>query len=130
LLDQLGIQYAVDEYGDFRIVMRSPDGKRAQVVYIASQTNTLGEMEVREILSPAYLTNGSIPAPVANRLLHDSSTVTVGAWQMLQDEQHSVAVFTARIDADLDAETLQVTLYAVLDVADAMEAELTGNDYF
>lgn len=130
LLEELGIQYEVGEYGDFRIVMRSPDGKRAQVAYISSQTNTLGDLEIREIFSPAYVATGSVPAPVANRLLQDSANVTLGAWQTLQDEEHSLAVFTARIDADLDAETLQTTLHAVLDIADSMEAELTGDDYF
>jgi hypothetical protein len=129
-LEELGLDYEIDDSGDYRILMRSPDGTRTQIAWISSQTTMVGSLEIREITSAAYLTEGPLPAPVANRLLESSSTLGLGAWQTFRDERRSLAVFAARIDANSNAAALESALYAVLDTADTMEAELTGEDYF
>jgi hypothetical protein len=129
-LESLGLNYEVDENGNYVVTLRSPTGNRRQVAVIASETTRLGPLEIREVLSPAYVTDGTLPSDVANTLLADSGSAQLGAWQTYNDGKQSMAIFTARIDANSNAGALEAALYAVLDTADHMENQLTGKDYF
>jgi hypothetical protein len=128
-LDDLGLRYEIEENGDFKVGMQFENG-RTQVAWINSATSELGTMEIREIVSPAHLNQGELPAELANRLLRDSASKKLGAWQTLQGDRANAVVFTARIDANASPEDLESALYAVLFTADGMEAELHNEDRF
>lgn len=128
-LEELGYQYEIEADGNFRVGMQLPNG-RVQQVWIQSKTETFGTLEIRKILSPAYLSNSPFPAAVANRLLIDNAIKKLGAWQTItQDEQH-LAIFSVKIPADSNANELKDYLTAVVGSADAMEDALTEEDAF
>lgn len=129
-LDSLGLNYEVEDSGAIKVGMRFDD-QRTQVAYIASSTSALGDMEIREIVSPANLTDGMLSADMANQLLKDNSSKKLGAWQTVElKEGRHVTLFTAQIDANSSPEQLRSALYAVLNTADTMEEDLTGGDRF
>jgi len=129
-LDDLGLNYEIQDSGAFRIGMRFEDG-RTHVAFINSTTSTLGDLEIREITSPVNVTDGPLSAEMANQLLQDNTNKKLGAWQTVElNDQRHLTMFTARIGADSSPEQLQSALYGVLYTADAMEAELTDGDRF
>lgn len=128
-LEKLGLKYEVDADGDFKVGMKFEDG-RTQVAWITSQTQQLGKMEIREIMSPAYRSTGPISDKIANQLLADSSQKKLGAWQTVNNGTTHVAVFSAKINATSSPEMLETSLQVVLYSADAMEKNLTGKDDF
>ncbi|UNK49970.1 hypothetical protein MNR01_02715 [Lysobacter sp. S4-A87] len=126
-LDSLKYRYEVDEDGDYKLTFEVDD-KRSQLAYVLSSTEKFGNLEVREIWSPAYRSgDGPFPVDVANRLLEDSQTSKLGGWV----KQGSMAVFVVKIPADAAAGELDDALDFVLRSADQMEAALTqGKDEF
>ncbi|MBD2213786.1 hypothetical protein H6G27_28540 [Nostoc linckia FACHB-104] len=128
-LDKLGAKYELLLDGDFKLLIPT-ENKRTQVVFIESKTEKIGNLEIRYISSPGYVTKGAISAEIANKLLQNSGLNKIAAWQVLTKEQTHMAVFTAKIAANTEAEALKNTLLAVGYGADAMEKELTGKDEF
>lgn len=128
-LDALNLNYEIEDDGSYKVGLQF-EGDRTQVAWINSSTTTLGSMEIREIVSPAYLTSGSLSSDIANQLLRDSAQKKLGAWQTYQNDEQAIAVFTARVDANSSVDDLEAALYAVLYSADQMEEELTGGDRF
>lgn len=128
-LDALDLNYEIEEDGQYKIGVQFED-YRTQIAWIDSDTTTLGSMEIREILSPAYLIDGIIPPDITNHLLQDNAQKKLGAWQVYQDHEQAIVVFTVQIDANGSADELETSLYAVLDSADQMEQELTSDDRF
>ncbi|MDZ7960972.1 MAG: hypothetical protein RMY34_24345 [Aulosira sp. DedQUE10] len=129
ILDKLGAKYELLPDGDFKLLIPT-ENKRNQVVFIESKTEKLGNLEIRYISSPGYLTKGAFSAEIANKLLENSGLNKIAAWQVLTKEQTHIAVFTAKISATSEADTVKNTLLAVGYGADAIEKELTGKDEF
>lgn len=130
LLEQIGYKYELTTGGDFKLVPIKTDDGRSQLVYVNSTTQQYGTLEIREVMSPAYLSNGPLSAAVANRLLRENSDVKFGAWriELHNNGQKYLALFAVQIAANSDAETLRLAIKSVLLVADRMEKELTGTD--
>ncbi|MBD2328701.1 hypothetical protein [Alkalinema sp. FACHB-956] len=128
-LDKMGWKYEIDQDGDFKVVLKMKD-ERTQRAFIRSKTDSLKGLEVRQIVSPGYVAQGELSADVANQLLKASNKTKVGAWQVVQGEKRSVALFAAKVDANLKPEDLEVALMVTLYSADAMEKQLTGKDDF
>jgi hypothetical protein len=130
LLEQLGYKYELTVDGDFKLVPIKTEDGRSQLVYVNSNTQQYSSLEIREIMSPAYLSNGPLSAAVANRLLRENSEVKFGAWrvELHSNGQKYLALFAVQISANADAETLRLAIKSVLLVADRMEKELTGTD--
>ncbi len=126
-LDSLEYRYEVDEDGDYKLTFEIDD-KRSQLAYVLSATETFGNLQIREIWSPAYrASSAQFPADVANRLLEDSQSSKLGGWV----KQGDMAVFVVKIAADAAAGELDDALDFVLRAADQMEAALTqGKDEF
>ncbi len=126
-LESLEYRYEVDEDGDYKLTFEVDD-KRSQLAYILSTTEKFGNLQVREIWSPAYrASSAQFPVDVANRLLEDSQSSKLGAWV----KQGDMAVFVVKIAADAAAAELDDALDFVLRAADQMEAALTqGKDEF
>lgn len=125
-LDALDYKYEIDEDGDFKLVFEIGDEGRSQIVYVLSQVENYGELQVREIWSPAYTSpTEQFPAVIANRLLEASNRAKLGGWV----KQGKNAVFVVKIPADASKEVLDDATTAAMDLADEMENELTpGQD--
>ena len=130
ILDQLGYKYELTSNGDFKLIPIKTEDGRSQLVYVNSDTQQYSSLEIREVMSPAYLSNGPLSAAVANRLLRENSEVKFGAWrvELHNNGQKYLALFAVQIAANSDAETLRLAIKSVLLIADRMEKELTGTD--
>ena len=130
LLDQIGYKYELTTSGDFKLIPIKTEEGRSQLVYVNSNTQQYSSLEIREVMSPAYLSTGPLSAAVANRLLRENGEVKFGAWriEIHNNGQKYLALFAVQIAANSDAETLRLAIKSVLLVADRMEKELTGTD--
>lgn len=142
-LDSIGYKYELTDENDYKLIPiqteqagTKPDGSalyRSQLVYVNSNTEKYGTLEIREVLAPAFLSNGPLSAAVANRLLRENNSVKLGSWRLVvinsgQNAGKYLAMFAAQIAADSDAESLRLTIKSVILIADRMEKELTGTD--
>jgi hypothetical protein len=142
-LDQVGYKFELDSSNDYKLVPiqteqagTTADGKpifRSQLVYVNSNVEKYGTLEIREVLSPAFLSNGPLSAAVANRLLRENNSVKLGSWRLIVINSGAnagkyLAMYAAQIAADSDAESLRLTIKSVILIADRMEKELTGTD--
>ncbi|WP_339375922.1 hypothetical protein [Calothrix sp. NIES-2098] len=126
-LDKIGAKYEIIADGDFKLLVET-ENKRSQVVFIESKTEKIGNLEIRYISSPGYISKGPFSAEIANKLLQNSGLNKIAAWQLFTKDQTYMAIFTAKITVNSDPETIKNTLLAVGYGADAMEQELTGKD--
>jgi hypothetical protein len=132
-LDKAGLQYEITGDGDFKVIFKFNEDKRSQVILINSNTERIKEtnIEIREIYSVAYKTNGNLPVEVANQLMKDSQKRKIGAWELINTSAGvSLAVFDAKISADTSTDNLVKIMRLVAIRADNMEQELTGEDKF
>ena len=142
-LDRIGYKYELNSENDYKLTPiqteqtgTSADGKpiwRTQLVYVNSNTEKYGSLEIREVLAPAFLSTGPLSATVANRLLRENNTVKLGSWRLVEiingpNAGKYLAMFAAQINADSDAESLRLTIKSVILIADRMEKELTNAD--
>lgn len=129
LLIELGLKYTIDDDGDFRLGFQL-EHDRSQLVWINSNTSTYRGMEVREVWAPAYRSPVEFPADVSFRLLRQNRKMKLGAWEAAKMGDDYFAVFSVKISAEPDAETLLSVIKFVVEAADEMEQELTGKDEF
>jgi hypothetical protein len=142
-LDQIGYKFELTDDNDYKLVPiqteqsgTTADGKpimRSQLVYVNSNVEKYGTLEIREVLAPAFLSNGPLSAAVANRLLRENNSVKLGSWRLVVINSGAnagkyLAMYAAQIAADSDAESLRLTIKSVILIADRMEKELTGLD--
>jgi hypothetical protein len=145
LLDEIGYKYELDANNDYKLVpirteedsgKTGADGKpamRSQLVYVNSNTERYGSLEIREVLAPAFLLDNPPSAEIANRLLRENNTVKLGAWRMVvinngPNKGKWLAMFAAQIAANSDAESLRLTIKSVILIADRMEKAVTNAD--
>ncbi len=67
---------------------------------------------------------------MANELLLDSYRMKLGAWQTIQDGETYLAVFAAKVSAELDSDSLETILESISSSADEMEQKITDADEF
>ncbi|HUQ32652.1 MAG TPA: hypothetical protein VM095_11065 [Pyrinomonadaceae bacterium] len=142
-LDQIGYKFELTDDNDYKLVPiqteqsgTTADGKpimRSQLVYVNSNVEKYGTLEIREVLAPAFLSNGPLSAAIANRLLRENNSVKLGSWRLVAINSGAnagkyLAMYAAQIAADSDAESLRLTIKSVILIADRMEKELTGLD--
>lgn len=130
LLDEADMTYKVDEDGDYRLVFGFEDD-RTQLVFIFSNTEKLGDMEIREIWSVGYLAEDEeegMTLKIAKDLLRENSRVKLGAWELGRFSGKEAGIFTAKIAAETRLKSLLITLRAVAVTADKKEEELLGTD--
>ena len=126
-LDEAGIEFTVDKDGDFKVIMPA-EGTRTQLVFVISQTQEYGNMEIREVWSAAFKTGGRLDADRANAMLVDNDRKKLGAWRLYGTGANQLAVFGVHVAADADAETLRNIIKLVVTTADAAEKEQVGTD--
>jgi hypothetical protein len=127
-LAEAGLTYIVDE-GDFRLKYDVADG-RSQLVWVASGTAKIDQLEIRDVWSIASRGKGSPPAELASHLLKENARMILGAWQVNQGPEEYLVVFSAPVLATADASTLQEVIEVVMLSADRIEKELTDKDEF
>lgn len=128
VLETLELKYSVDQDGDFKIIVEFQDG-RSQVAYINSETQTVGDFEIREVWSVAYIAEGYLDIDTANTLLLKNFEMKIGSWRLIPAGNNTFLVaFCVQIAADCDPSSFSRTLGIVLEVADTMEEKLTGGD--
>jgi hypothetical protein len=127
-LKAAGLAYMLDG-GDFRLNFDLPNS-RSQLVWVASSTATLDELEIRDVWSVAYRAKGALPYEMSLRLLMENARMILGAWQVNQGGEEYLVVFSAPVAATADAATLQEVIEVVTLSADRIEKELTGKDAF
>lgn len=124
LFDDNGFHYEISSTGNFKAVMEFAS-ERTQLVIISSQTELLGDFEIREVYSIAYkepLTRSEL-----SDLMNQSATKKIGAWQL---ETDGTLFFVAKIPADLPFEKLEAIIWAVAQTADDFEEAALGTDDF
>jgi hypothetical protein len=127
-LDAAKLGYIVDE-GDFRLKYDVADG-RSQLVWVASGTAKIDQLEIRDVWSIASRGKGAPPAELASHLLKENARMILGAWQVNQGPEEYLVVFSAPVVATADAATLQEVIEVVMLSADRIEKELSGKDEF
>ena len=129
VLDKLDYDYKVDDDGDYRVELKTTGG-RTQVVYIISQTEEYGILEIREIYSYAFKTGGRLSADLANSLLKDNQIKKLGAWRLIGSGDTQVAAYAVQIAADADPDSFSAALDIVKNVADQREKDEVSSDDF
>lgn len=128
MLEALELRYSIDNDGDFKVMLEFEDG-RSQVAFIDSQTQSLGDFEIREVWSVAYISQGYLDIDTANTLLMKNFELKIGSWRLIPARDNTFLVtFCIQIAADCDPNSFWRTLVMVLQTADEMEAKLTGTD--
>ena len=142
-LDSIGYKFEMTDDNDYKLLPlqteqtgTTTDGKpshRSQLVYVNSNVEKYGTLEIREVLAPAFLSNGPLSAAIANRLLRENNSVKLGSWRLVvintgANAGKYLAMFAAQIAADSDAESLRLSIQSVILIADRMEKELTDRD--
>lgn len=122
-------KFMIDADGDFKLVRDTSDG-RTQVAWVLSKTNSYGTIEVREIISPAFKTGGSVSTALAIRLLKENDKYKIGAWRLVGEGQNQAVFYAIQISADVDAQSLNAAIKTATLVADALEKEMVGTDDF
>jgi hypothetical protein len=127
-LQSAGLAYEVDG-GDYRLEYEVADG-RSQLVWVASGTARLDQLEIRDVWSVAARGAGEVTAELAALLLKENARMILGAWQVNQGQDEHLVVFSAPVSAAADAATLQEVIEVVTLSADRIEQQLSAKDEF
>jgi hypothetical protein len=129
-LDNLGLEYSITGTGNFKVLFETGEG-RTQLVFISSDTEKLGEMEIREIFAiAAILEPDDLSQSSLFSLLELNDNYMLGAWQIHGERGDYLLLFSVKMSAN----TTQSALYDLIElaaiVADDMEQKLTNKDDF
>lgn len=128
-LEEAGLNYKIDEDGDFRLEFALEDD-RSQLVWISSKTASYEVLEVRDVWSVAFRSRDPLSAEVANLVLRKNGEMILGAWQVKKWGDDYVLAYAAQVAANADAASLESAAEAVVVTADELEKALTGKDEF
>jgi len=129
LLKEAGLTFTIDNEGDFQLYTKV-SGNRVQALWIISETQAMGALEIRQIWSIGYTSDQPFSAEILNRLLAENAQVKLGAWQVRRMGGKYVAVFSVQVGADIDRFSLLMAMSTVASTADDMERALTGADVY
>jgi hypothetical protein len=127
-LKESKLAYAMDG-GDFRLKYDLDEG-RSQLVWVASGTRKLDQLEIRDVWSVVYRSKGEVPADMAIHLLKENARMILGGWQVNQGKDEYLIVFSAPVEAAAGAAKLAEVIEVVTLSADRIEKELTGKDEY
>jgi hypothetical protein len=133
-LESAGLKYEIASDNTYKITIGLDNG-RTQVVLVDSDTNKLNgaKMEFRDVYSLGYKVNGALSQEIANKMMMQSHDKKIGAWEIFtqKDDSNRFAMFTAKIDAEMNGTNLKKIIESVGSIADDMEKELTNgkDDY-
>lgn len=123
-LDARGIQYVVDEDGDYKVTYHYSSEGRSQLVFVSGGTESVAGFRVREVFAPAARVAGDgINGQVALALLADSSSNKLGGWEIRGD----VLYFVVKLPDGIDAAQLEAAMDIAAQAADDKEIEFSGD---
>lgn len=126
-LNEVGLKFRNDPDGDF-VLSFELDDQRDHVVFIRSETEIWGTMEIREVFAFAYRSKTRLSQAKLEKMLKANSAMKSGAWQLVDGEKLS-AIFSVKVAADCDGAALKTVVWGVARTADEMEQALTpGKD--
>jgi hypothetical protein len=128
-LTKAGIEFQVTNDKTFKVIVKLKGG-RTHVVLIDSNTSKINgtNMEFREVYAMAHKVEGELPGDLSNKMMKQSHDKKIGAWELIQGNGTSLAVFTAKVDAELNDTNLAKIINSIGLVADTMESEISGKD--
>lgn len=124
-LNELDLSYEVNENGDYTLVFEIDKG-RTQLVIVRSQTERLGELDIREVLSAGVILpeGEKVPYDLAIKLLEDNSNRKRGSWAA----QGRVVYHVVHLSADANKVELGQAIVMAAKSADDLERQFTGKD--
>jgi hypothetical protein len=128
-LQQLKYKFSVTERNNYQVEFTLKD-KRSQTVFINTNTEKYGSLEIREVTSTAYKVKGALSAEEANKLLLDNDQRKWGGWRAVEDGGYTYVIYAVQLPANADAKTLDDAIDAVMYTADDKEKEVTKEDDF
>src|SRR5690606_21108150 len=122
-LEARGIEYQVDADGDYMITLFYTDEGRTQLVFVGGTTETVGGYTVREVFAPAARLSDGIDGDLALKLLTDSRSAKLGAWELGGD----ILYFVIKLPEEIDAARLEAAINIAASTADDMEIQISGD---
>jgi uncharacterized membrane protein YcgQ (UPF0703/DUF1980 family) len=124
-----GVEFTVTNDKNFKVIVNLRSG-RTHVVLLDSSTSKINgtSMEFREIYAMGHKVEGGLSEVITNKMMKQSHDKKIGAWEIIAGSSTSLAVFTAKVDANLNDTNLVKIINSVGLVADTMELEISGKD--
>jgi hypothetical protein len=128
-LTQAGLKYVVGDDGDFRFVIELKGG-RTQLVFINSVTETVGNIEIREVWSIGYMGSEVMSSLIMEVMLRDNANKKLGAWGLSQINNLYVGTFSIKMSAESSGSVLRTIAEGVAMLTDDMESKISTADNF
>jgi len=123
-LDARGIQYVVDEDGDYKVTYNYTAEGRTQLVFVSGATESFEGIKIREVFAPAaWVDRDNVDGARALELLRDSRGQKIGAWEIGGD----VLYYVVKVPDSIDAAQLETVMDIAAGTADNKEIELSGD---
>ena len=123
-LDARGVNYTVDEDGDYKVIYNYAEEGRTQLAFVSGGTEDIAGFRIREVFAPAArVAQDGIDGARALALLEDSRTQKLGAWEIVGDALY----FVIKLPDSVDAAALEAALDIAAQVADDKEIEFSGD---
>lgn len=123
-LDAAGLKYEVDNDGDYKLTFNYTQEGRSQLVFVSGSTQTVSNLTVREVFSPAArVEKDGINGKKALELMAGSGGMKLGSWEIRGD----VLYFVIKLLDDASSSELSTMLDIAAETADDMEIELSGD---
>ena len=127
-LEEAGLKFHVNKFGDYVVpFIVGVDENRRQVVFVESATSQWGRMEIREVFSYGYSSKTRLSQVKLEKLLKANGDMKSGAWE-LSDGKELLAIFSVKVAADCDGESLSTVVRGVAEITDEVEESFTGKD--
>ena len=122
-LDREGLEYQVDDDGDYKVMFNYTDEGRTQLAFVSGETQTVAGLTIREIFSPAgRVKQDGIDGRKALELLEASAQMKLGSWEIRGD----VLYLVIKVLDGASSSELSSLLDIAAGAADDMEIELSG----
>lgn len=130
-LEEAGVEFTVTNDKTFKVLVKLKDG-RTQIVLIDSNTSKINgtNMEFREVYALAHKVKANLSEDISNKMMKESHDKKIGAWEIFQAADSNLAVFTAKVDCNLNYTSLAKIINSVGLVADTMEQSISDKDEY
>lgn len=127
-LESEDMNYTAQDNGEVSVTIQWNEDGRSQGVRVQSKTFSWKQNEYRDVYSIAFKTDGSklVERALANRLLDENNSSTLGFWAKQDDTVYSIV----RMPAKATPSQLHEAISFAAEKADEMEKEILGTDEF
>lgn len=127
MLDRVGLDYDIDEDGDFTVEFEQPGG-RTQFATILSATEKYDGIEIREIYSDSGAFEAEPDLYTLLDLMTESGSNKLGCWALDEDDGLYYLYYTIKLPVSHTANDLAKMLDFAAMVADEREDQFFGTD--